>query len=232
MGELFSALEEAVAGSAHIAVAAAFAWGVLSIVLSPCHLSSIPLIVAYMGQEGDNTGGRALYISTVFSLGIMATIAAVGTVTAIMGRMMGDVGPYINYVLAAVFLFLGLHFLGVLPMPWQGGGPRASEKRGAWPAFVLGIIFGLGVGPCTFAFMAPMLGVTFKVASQSWIFGATLLILYGVGHCSVIILAGTSAEMVQRYLNWSETSRGSVLLRRACGVLIILAGAYLIYKAP
>jgi cytochrome c-type biogenesis protein len=232
MGELFSALEEAVGGSAPIAAASAFAWGILSIVLSPCHLSSIPLIVAFMGQEEGKTSRRALYISTVFSLGIMVTIAVVGVITAMMGRMLGDVGSYINYILAFIFFLLGLHFLGVIPMPWSGGGPRASDKRGAWPAFLLGLIFGIGVGPCTFAFMAPMLGVTFKVASQSWAFGVVLLLLYGLGHCLVIVLAGTFAQLAQRYLNWNEASRGSVILRRICGVLIILAGAYLIYKAP
>jgi cytochrome c-type biogenesis protein len=232
VGELFSALENAVSGSVPIAAGAAFLWGILSIVLSPCHLSSIPLIVAFMGQGGDKTGRRALFISTVFSLGIMITIAAVGVVTAMMGRMLGDVGPYINYMLAFIFLLLGLHFLGVIPMPWPEGGPKASERRGAWPAFLLGLVFGVGVGPCTFAFMAPMLGVTFKVAAESWVYGVALLLLYGIGHCAVIVIAGTSAEVAQRYLNWNESSKGSIVLRRICGVLVLLAGAYLIYKAP
>lgn len=232
MESLFSSLTDAVQSSAPIALAAAFIWGVLSILLSPCHLSSIPLIVAFMGEHGDRSGRRALRISTVFALGILVTIGTIGVITAMMGRMLGDVGSYINYLLALIFFLLGLHFLGVIPMPWSGGGPKASAKRGVWAAFVLGLIFGVGVGPCTFAYMAPMLGVTFKVAAQSWLFGASLLLLYGVGHCSVIVAAGTSAEMVQRYLNWSEASRGAVLLRRACGVLVILGGAYLIYTAP
>ena len=44
MQELFTQLTHAVEGAWFIATAAAFAWGVLSIVLSPCHLASIPLI--------------------------------------------------------------------------------------------------------------------------------------------------------------------------------------------
>jgi cytochrome c-type biogenesis protein len=63
-------------------------------------------------------------------------------------------------------------------------------------------------------------------------FGVVLLLLYGMGHCCVIVLAGTSAELVQRYLNWNEKSRGSAILRQACGALVILGGAYLIYTAP
>jgi cytochrome c-type biogenesis protein len=80
--------------------------------------------------------------------------------------------------------------------------------------------------------MAPMLGVTLKVASTSWLYGVTLLLVYGLGHCSVIVVAGTSAQLVQRYLHWQEGSRGAVLLRQTCGVLVILGGAYLVYTAP
>jgi cytochrome c-type biogenesis protein len=232
VGDLFTALTHAVGSSAPIAAAGAFVWGVLSIVLSPCHLSSIPLIVAFMGEQGEVSGRRAFTISTIFALGILMTIAAIGAATAMMGRMLGDVGPYVNYALAFVFFLLGLHFLGVIPMPWSGSGPRGPGKRGTWAAFALGLLFGVGVGPCTFAFMAPMLGVTFKVAAESWMFGVVLLLLYGMGHCCVIVLAGTSAELVQRYLNWNEKSRGSVILRQACGALVILGGAYLIYTAP
>jgi cytochrome c-type biogenesis protein len=80
--------------------------------------------------------------------------------------------------------------------------------------------------------MAPMLGVTFRVASTSLLYGIVLLVAYGVGHCSVIVLAGTSTELVQRYLNWSEKSKGTTIVKKVCGVLVILGGLYLIYAAP
>jgi len=76
-----------------------------------------------------------------------------------------------------------------------------------------------------------MLAVTFKVASTTLLYGIALLILYGIGHCSVIVVAGTSTGLVQRYLNWNERSRGAILLKRICGVLVLLAGLYLIYRA-
>jgi len=51
MEKLFITLTHAVEGTAAIALAAAFIWGILSILLSPCHLSSIPLIVGFIGQH-------------------------------------------------------------------------------------------------------------------------------------------------------------------------------------
>jgi cytochrome c-type biogenesis protein len=232
MDALFSNLTDAVHGSAPIAMGAAFLWGILSIILSPCHLASIPLVVAFIGEQGMSSGKRAFTIAVVFAVGILVTIGVIGAITAALGRMLGDVGRYVNYALALIFLLLGLHFLGVVPIPWTGGGPSSPRRKGILGAFVLGLIFGIGVGPCTFAYMAPMLGVTLKVASTSWLYGVVLLLLYGIGHCSVIVLAGTSAQLVQRYLNWHEGSRGAVLLRQACGVLVILGGAYLVYTAP
>lgn len=229
MEQLFTVLTDAVQGSVFVAAGAAFTWGVLSIVLSPCHLSSIPLIVAFIGEQGGQTTRRAFSIALVFAAGILLTIAAIGGVTAALGRMLGDIGRYGNYAIALIFLLLGLHFLGVIPLPWSGAGPGGSRRKGLWAALVLGLIFGVGVGPCTFAYMAPMLGVTFKVAAQNWGWGMLLLLLYGVGHCSVIVAAGTSAQSVQRYLNWTERSRGASRLRQACGVLVILAGIYLVY---
>jgi len=241
MEELLSRLADALTASAPAAAAAAFTWGVLSIILSPCHLSSIPLVIAFISQQetaaatqrSPNSGpGRgALLIATVFSLGILITIAVIGAITAALGRMLGDVGPVVNYAVAVVLIGLGLHFLGVLPLPWSGPGVSGAGRRGLLAAFVLGLVFGVGVGPCTFAYMAPMLGVTFKVAAASWVRAVTLLLLYGIGHCSVIVVAGGSVDLVQRYLNWSQASRGVDLLRRACGVLVILGGLYLIHTA-
>ena len=98
-------------------------------------------------------------------------------------------------------------------------------------ALLLGLIFGVAVGPCTFAYMAPMLGVTFRVASTRLLYAIALLLAYGLGHCAVIVAAGASTELVQRYLNWNEQSKGTIVVKRICGALVLLAGLYLLYRA-
>ena len=214
-----------------VALGAAFVWGVLSILLSPCHLASIPLIVGFVDEQGRIPTKRAFLISTLFAVGILITIAAIGAVTAAAGRMMGDVGAWGNYVVAVVFFFVGLHLLDVIPMPWSGPGQVGMKRKGLLAAFILGLVFGVALGPCTFAYMAPMLAVAFRTASTNVAYGALLLAAYGLGHCSVIVLAGTFTEVVQRYLNWNERSRGAVVLKRVCGVLVLLGGVYLIWTA-
>lgn len=232
IGEVFEALNGALAGPAWLALAAAFVWGVLSIVLSPCHLASIPLIVAFINGQGRISTARAVGLSSLFAGGILVTIAALGVVTALAGRLAGDLGPWAYYAVAAVFLLVGLHLLDVLPALWSAPSAAYVKRRGLLAALLLGLIFGVALGPCTFAFMAPLLGIAFKAGAEAPVYAALLLIFYGVGHCLVIVAAGSATGWVQRYLNWSERSHAAVWMRRACGVLVIGGGLLLIYVAP
>lgn len=229
MIRLFEVLTDAVSGAPHVAILASFAWGVLSVILSPCHLASIPLVVAFIAQQQAMTTRKAFLVSTTFAGGLLATIGIIGVATALLGRMLGDLGTNVNYVLAGVFVVIGLHFLGVIPLPFSASAAKTGGKRGYFAAFLVGLIFGLAIGPCTFAFMAPMLGVTFSVASSNIAYGILLLAAYGLGHSAVIVAAGTFTEAVERYLKWTSKSRGVDILRKVCGVLIILAAIYLIW---
>ncbi|MEN6386235.1 MAG: cytochrome c biogenesis protein CcdA [Phycisphaerales bacterium] len=231
MQQLFENLTHAVEGSAFIALTASIIWGILSILLSPCHLASIPLIVGFIDKQGNITTKRAFWISFLFAAGILITIGIVGAVTAAAGRIMGDVGKFGNYIVAGIFFLVGLHLLDVIPMPFSGPSQIGMKSRGLAAAFLLGLIFGIAIGPCTFAYMAPMLAVTFKVASTNIVYGIMLLLAYGVGHCSVIVFAGTFTEIVQSYMNWNEKSKGSIILKKICGILVLAGGLYMIYTA-
>lgn len=199
MERLFTSLTRAVEATPAIALAASFLWGILSVVLSPCHLSSIPLIVGFIGQQGRMSGKRTLAISSLFAGGILMTIAAVGAVTAAAGRMMGDVGRYADYFVARIFFLVGLHLLDIVPVPRSGPGRIGMEGKGLLPALALGLIFGVAVGSWTFACMAPMLAVTFRVASTALLYGIVPLVAMAsaaapssswpapvLGSCSVI----------------------------------------------
>jgi cytochrome c-type biogenesis protein len=232
MEQLFTQLSRAIEGAPMVALGAAFVWGILSILLSPCHLASIPLIIGFISDQGGVTTRKAFWTSTLFAVGILLTIAVIGILTAAAGRMMGDVGRYGNYFVALIFFVVGLHLLGVIPMPWSGPGQVGMKRKGLLAAFILGLVFGIALGPCTFAYMAPMLGVTFRLAASDLLFGVLLLVAYGVGHCGVIVVAGTSTERVQRFLNWNDQCKGLAVLKTACGILVLLGGIWLVYTSP
>ena len=77
--------------------------------------------------------------------------------------------------------------------------------------------------------MAPMLGVALSLAKNSFFYGTALILAYAAGHCGVIVFAGTFTEVVEKYLKWSSGSKGIIILKKACGLLVILGGVYLIY---
>lgn len=229
---LFIILTDAVQGTPVLAFGAAFMWGVLSLILSPCHLSSIPLVVGFIDEQGRISTKRAFFIALLFSSGLMVSIAVVGIVTALAGRMMGDVGRYGNYFVALIFFLVGFHLFGLIPVPWSGPAGITMKRRGPIAALLLGLIFGIALGPCTFAYMAPILSITFQLAGTAIWYGILLILFYALGHCSIIVLAGTFTELVQQYLNWNEQSKGPIIVKRVCGVLVILGGFYLLYTAP
>ena len=227
--EIFNRLTSALNSTPEIAIISAYVWGILSIILSPCHLASIPLIVGFIDEQGKISTKRAFFISLFFALGILITIAVIGVLTGLLGRIMGDVGKYGNYFVAVIFFIVGLHLLGIIPLNLKGANAAGYKNKGLIASFILGLIFGVALGPCTFAYMAPMLGIVFTTASTNLFFAVSLIFFYAVGHCSVIVFAGTFTEIVQHYLNWNEKSKGAVILKKICGVLIISGGIYLLY---
>lgn len=224
---IFNFLYEAMSGAVWLAVLASFGWGVLSILFSPCHLSSIPLVVGFISSQGKISIKRTFTISLVFSIGILITISLIGVITASLSRLMGDIGGIGNYLVAGIFFLVGLYLLDIIKLDWNRG-LKQTKRSGLVAALILGLLFGLALGPCTFAYMAPVLGIVFQTAQTNYFLAMVFLLAFGIGHCSVIVGAGTLTGAVQKYLNWSEESKTILWIKRICGVLVIFGGIYLI----
>lgn len=231
MEDLFASLNAALNGALPLALLAAFGWGILSIILSPCHLASLPLIVAFIQGQETTEQRRAWLLSTLFALGILISVALIGAVTAATGHIMGDVGTLGNVVVAIIFIGVGLVFLDVIPLNLPGINQVGLQRKGAWAALIMGLVFGIALGPCTFAFMAPVLAIGFKVASAQLMVGLLLVLFYGLGHCLIIALAGASSAWVQKTLEWNASSPVGRRLKQTCGLLVIMGGFYLLYTA-
>ena len=206
-----------------------FLWGMVSVLFSPCHLASIPLIVGYVGGQNQLLEGRkaALY-AVVFTAGLFITIAAIGLVCSLLGRMLGDVGPYWTIAVGMLLLWVALDTLGITKCSLTGGLMARFTLKGLAGAFVLGLAYGVLSGSCTFGFIAPILAI---ISIQSKVFtGLIFILLFAVGHCIPIALAGSSTAMVKGLLANSAWQQGGRFFRRLAGVLIALLGAYFIAK--
>ncbi|MDR3625596.1 MAG: cytochrome c biogenesis protein CcdA, partial [Ignavibacteriaceae bacterium] len=120
--------------------------------------------------------------------------------------------------------------LGIIKFDWNSSFGQ-TKARGLLAALILGLLFGLALGPCTFAYMAPVLGIVFQTAQTNFYTATILLLSFGIGHCAVIVGAGTMTGKVQNYLNWTDKSKAIIWVKKICGVLVILGGIYLIYRS-
>jgi cytochrome c-type biogenesis protein len=228
--ELLTYLSTALTQSFFFALLSAFLWGVISILLSPCHLASVPLLVGFLTMQAKSGSKRAFQLSLLFSVGVLMSIALLGVITASAGRILGDLGRTGNAVVALIFLVFGFYLMDLLKLQWNQPG-IAARFRGGPGALIIGLIFGVALGPCTFAFMAPVLGVVFSKAGSNPGNALSLLGAFALGHCGVIVLAGTLTHSVERYLGWSENHQTLKWLRRFCGVLVFWAGIYMLRRS-
>jgi cytochrome c-type biogenesis protein len=227
INDLFTWLNSLLYGNILFVLAGSFIWGVMSILLSPCHLSTIPLVVGFIiGSKGASVKS-AFSISLVFAVGILLTIALIGLLTVSAGRIIGDIGSGSDYIIPIVLLISGLFFLDVLRLRKIGFNTENYKTWSYGKIFILGIVIGTGLGPCTFAFMAPVLGVVFQSASENIFTSILVLLLFATGHCTVILAAGTLSKTVQIYLNWNENSKSISKIKKVLGSAAILSSLYL-----
>ena len=132
MANVFGDLAALLQHNPGLAIAAVFLGGVTT-ALNPCVLAMVPLLMGIVaGNDETSTARRSLVFSLFFVLGLAVTFTILGLISAIMGKLFGNVGPFWKYAVAGICLVMGLHLLGVLklklPSPRESGsGPGASS---------------------------------------------------------------------------------------------------------
>ncbi len=196
---------------------------------NPCVLAMIPLMMAFVGAyKGTGNAGKAFTFSFLFVIGLTITFTMLGFVAALMGRLVGDVGKFWPYLVAAVCFIMGLHLLGVwnfdlpLPQTWK------PKQGGPWGAFLLGLLFGVISTPCATPVLAVLL--VYIASKGNLAYGGLLLFLYALGHCALILIAGTSMGLAKRLLESKGLNTSLVYLRKGSGILIILIGLFFIWN--
>lgn len=206
-----------------------FLWGMVSVLFSPCHLASIPLIIGYVGGQNHLVEGpKATLYAVVFTIGLFITITVIGILCSLLGRMLGDVGPYWTIAVGLLLVWVALDMLGVAKCSMSSGLMARLTIKGLSGAFILGLAYGVLSGSCTFGFIAPILAI---VSVQGKMFsGGMFILLFAIGHCLPIVVAGSSTAMVKGLLANSSWQQGERLFRRLAGTMIALLGVYFIVQ--
>jgi cytochrome c-type biogenesis protein len=214
-------------GTSALAALGCFLWGVVSVLFSPCHLASIPLMIAYVaGQEKAVHPRQAVGYSAAFTIGLFITIALIGVICALLGRMLGDVGNYWQVLVGAVLLWVALGMLGVESCTLSNSLLGRFSMKGLPGAFGLGLSYGILSGSCTFGFIAPILAIITIQGNIAT--GTVFIVLFAVGHCLPIMLAGSSTAIVRNLLESRAWQGAGSWFRKGAGVVIGCLGIYFI----
>jgi len=223
----FLTVNEWMAGGTAIAALGCFVWGMISVLFSPCHLASIPLVIAYVGgQERVLSPKQASSYAVLFTLGLFITIAVIGIVCALLGRMLGDVGNYWQILIGLVLVWVALGMMGVEKCTMSGSLLYRLNLKGRFGAFALGLAYGVLSGSCTFGFIAPILAII--TIQQKMAAGILFIIMFAVGHCLPIVIAGSSAATVRRLMENSTWQGAGNWFRKGASICIGILGIYFI----
>jgi cytochrome c-type biogenesis protein len=229
LNTLFITINSWMTGGLLVAAIGCFAWGIVSVLFSPCHMASIPLIIGYVGGQKTILKERdAIPYALVFTCGLFITIAIIGFICVMLGRMMGDVGPYWTLMLGAILLWVAMDMLGISQCRMPGNSLQRIQVKGVSGAFLLGLAYGVLSGSCTFGFIAPILAII--TVQKQIATGLFLLTLFALGHCLPIAVAGSSAATVKRILNNSSFQHSGIWFRKGAGILIGSLGIYFILR--
>ncbi|HHW29521.1 MAG TPA: cytochrome c biogenesis protein CcdA [Syntrophomonadaceae bacterium] len=193
---------------------------------SPCILSTVPLIIGYVGGFAGDDQKRALKYSLLFCFGLVLTFTTLGAASAILGRMMTGAGKWWYILLALIMAAAGLQLLGIVHFTPQSC-RMPARREGLVGAFLLGIIGGVLSSPCATPVLAAILAF---VAGEGNIYlGIGLLATYSIGHCLLLLIAGTSVGFVNNLAGSPRTEKWGRVLKGILGVLVIILAFYLFY---
>ena len=193
---------------------------------TPCSLSCIPLVIAYVGGIGVEPK-KAVRLSLMFALGAAITFTVLGVVAASVGQLIGSGAKWWYLVLGVLMVLMALQtweVVNIIPSTYLAG---KSKRRGYIGALITGMLGGLFSSPCATPVLVALLAVAAGSGSLLW--GALLMLLYGVGHGALAVLAGSSIGAVNKLVQSERYGKLSSVLKIVMGILILLIGLYLFY---
>ncbi len=209
-----------------LAPALALLAGVLTS-FTPCALTSVPLVIGYVGGTAQRNVRKAFVLSATFSAGMAVTFTILGTAASLLGRLMQGAGGWWYLILAVLMVLMALQTWEIFNFIPSTYAMSNTTRRGFLGAFLAGILGGFFSSPCATPVLVVLLGIVAREGSLAW--GVMLLLLYSIGHSVLVIIAGTSVGFVQRMSSSERYGALSNVLRIAVGAVMLLIAFYMFY---
>lgn len=197
--------------------------------ITPCSLSGVPLIIGYVGGTSDNTAKKAFLYSVIFAVGTAVTFVTLGVVATSAGRLMGKSSPIWYLMLGVLMILMALQTWGIFDFIPSINLLSKNRKRGIIGALFAGILAGVFSSPCSTPVLIALLAIVAGEGNMLW--GIVLMLLYSIGHSTLVVAAGTSIGFVQK-INANEKYKSiSSITKVVMGILILFIGLYMFWLA-
>jgi Thiol:disulfide interchange protein len=227
MESLFGNISQLIQNNPWLAILAVFIGGATT-ASNPCVLAMIPLLMSVVAGTEKVTIKKSLVFSGLFVLGLSLTFTTLGLISALMGRMLGDLGAFWKYFVGLVCLVMGLYLLGVLKLNFNLPQPINIKRGGLLGAFLLGLLFGAVSSPCAVPILAVLLA--YVGSKGNVVYGALLLLIYALGHSALILVAGTSMGAAKKLIESKGLRQTNEILQKVAGVVIIIIGLMFVFR--
>ncbi len=228
MDAMLNSISEMIVNSTFVAPLLALVAGVLTS-FTPCALSSVPLVVGYVGGTGSKNTKRAFSLSLTFALGSAVTFTTLGIVATMAGSLIGNASTWWYLVLGVLMMLMALQTWGVYEIIPSSYLITKNTKKGYLGALIAGILGGIFSSPCSTPVLIALLAVVAGSGNMAW--GIILLLLYSVGHGVLAVICGTSIGFVEKLSKNEKYGRLSNILKVVMGVAMALIGFYMFYLA-
>lgn len=194
---------------------------------TPCSLSSIPLVIGYVGGTGQKDPKKAFRLSLVFALGTAVTFTALGVIASAAGKLIGASANWWYIVLGVLMVLMALQIWGIFEIIPSSYLISKNTRKGYIGALLAGILGGIFSSPCSTPVLIALLAIVAGKGNILW--GILLLLIYSIGHGILAIIAGTSVGMVQKFSTSKKYGRFSMVFNIVMGILILFIGFYMFY---
>ena len=210
-----------------VAFGAVFLAGVVSSA-SPCVLSTIPLVVGLVGGYSDGDRGKAFRYSLVFVIGLSLTFTIFGAAAGLLGTMFGTLGGKWHLIAGVVALVMGGQLMGLYEIRLPVKRDFKPKQGGIIGAFILGLFFGVVSSPCATPVLVILL--TLVASKGQVLYGITLLFCYAIGHCLLMLFAGTFTGFVEAFVKARGVVNFSLWAKRVSGAIVIIVGVWYVWQ--
>ncbi len=205
----------------------AFVSGVLT-AFTPCSLSSVPLIIGYIGGRTVDDTKKAFKYSLAFCSGIAVTFTVLGALASLFGRLTRGFGAWWYISLGVLMALMALQMWDIINiMPKQLEPIGKNPRRGYMGAVALGMLGGFFASPCATPVLVVLLAMIAQRGNLLW--GILLLLLYSIGHSMLLLIAGTSMGLAGKFGSSARFNRLGRIFKIVMGAAILLLSFYMFY---